>query len=242
MSIVNGATRREQEDRIDELLEALSLEEKVAMLSGHGFIKDVAEDGRYCARMHQIGAGNERLGIPPLLFNDGSRGVAMGNSTCFPVPMARGASFDVDQLERDGVQPAFAFGFGLSYTRFDYANVFAVLDDPGDALIVDVDVTNVGGREGEAVVQIYAGRVTPPAGHPRKRLVGFDRILLLPGETRRASIRVALRDLASFDPVTRRWQLGTRDWRISAGASSAETDLVHARVELDERSWSIRER
>lgn len=60
----------------------------------------IAEDGgRYCARLYHIGAGNERLDIPPLLFNDGPRGIGMGNSTCFPVPMARGASFDVD-LER----------------------------------------------------------------------------------------------------------------------------------------------
>ena len=104
MPIAKGATRGEQEERIRELLAELDLEEKVAMLSGHGFIKQIGEDsGRYCARLYQIGAGNERLGIPPLLFNDGPRGVAMGSSTCFPVPMARCASFDVVLEERIGV-------------------------------------------------------------------------------------------------------------------------------------------
>ena len=103
MPIPKGASAAQQQARIDELLGELSLEEKVAMLSGHGFMKQVAEDGgRYCARLYHIGAGNERLGIPPLLFNDGPRGVAMGSSTCFPVSMARGASFDVDLEQRIG--------------------------------------------------------------------------------------------------------------------------------------------
>ncbi len=103
MRIAEGATEQEREDRIRDLLAELSLEEKVAMLSGHGFMKEIVEDGgRYCARLYHIGAGNERLGIPPLLFNDGPRGVAMGSSTCFPVPMARGASFDTDLERRIG--------------------------------------------------------------------------------------------------------------------------------------------
>ena len=103
MPIPKGASAAQQQARIEELLGELSLEEKVAMLSGHGFMKQVAEDGgRYCARLYHIGAGNERLGIPPLLFNDGPRGVAMGSSTCFPVSMARGASFDIDLEQRIG--------------------------------------------------------------------------------------------------------------------------------------------
>ena len=103
MSIEKGASPSQQEDRIEALLPELSLDEKIAMLSGHGFFQQVAEDkGRYCAHPYHIGAGNERLGIPPLLFNDGPRGVLMGSSTCFPVPMARGASFDVDLERRVG--------------------------------------------------------------------------------------------------------------------------------------------
>lgn len=104
MPIEKDAGREAIEARIGEWMAELSLEEKVAMLSGHGFMKQIAEDGgRYCARPYHIGAGNERLGIPPLMFNDGPRGVAMGRSTCFPVPMARGASFDVDLERRIGL-------------------------------------------------------------------------------------------------------------------------------------------
>jgi beta-glucosidase len=103
MPIVPGATPHQQEERIDEFVRELSLDEKVAMLSGHGFFAQIAADGgRYCAQLYHVGAGNERLGIPPLLFMDGPRGIGMGQSTCFPVSMARGASFDVDLERRIG--------------------------------------------------------------------------------------------------------------------------------------------
>jgi beta-glucosidase len=103
MPITRGATREQQEERIEELVAELTLEEKVPMLSGHGFFKQIAEDGgRYCASLYHIGAGNERLGIPPLLFMDGPRGIGIGSSTCFPVSMARGASFDVELERRIG--------------------------------------------------------------------------------------------------------------------------------------------
>jgi beta-glucosidase len=103
MPIARGATPEQQASRIEELVAELTLEEKVPMLSGHGFLKQVAQDGgRYCARLYHIGAGNERLGIPPLLFMDGPRGIGMGSSTCFPVSMARGASFDVELERRIG--------------------------------------------------------------------------------------------------------------------------------------------
>jgi beta-glucosidase len=102
MPIEKGATRAEQEERIESLLRELSLDEKIFMLSGHGFFESMADGGRYCGIPHPIGAGNERLGVPHLCFDDGPRGVALGESTCFPVPMARGASFDVDLERRIG--------------------------------------------------------------------------------------------------------------------------------------------
>jgi len=103
MVIARGATEREQKARIEELVGELTLEEKIPMLSGHGFFKQIAEDeGRYCASLYHIGAGNVRLDIPPLLFMDGPRGIGMGQSTCFPVSMARGASFDIDLERRIG--------------------------------------------------------------------------------------------------------------------------------------------
>ncbi|MBW2295121.1 MAG: glycoside hydrolase family 3 protein, partial [Deltaproteobacteria bacterium] len=103
MPVSQGATPQQQEAKIEELLEQLTPEEKVFMLSGHGFFEQIKQDdGRYCAHLYSIGAGIERRGIPPFLFMDGPRGIGMGESTCFPVSMARGASFDVDLERRIG--------------------------------------------------------------------------------------------------------------------------------------------
>jgi beta-glucosidase len=88
---------------VTEQLATATLEEKVGMMSGRGFFAAFAEDGGvWGARPYRAGGGIERLGIEPLYFTDGPRGVARGQSTCFPCSMARGASFDVDLERRIG--------------------------------------------------------------------------------------------------------------------------------------------
>lgn len=89
--------------RIDSVLAAATLAEKVGMMSGHGFFEAFRADGRvWGARPYRAGGGIERLGVPSLWFTDGPRGVARGRSTCFPCTMARGASFDTGLERRIG--------------------------------------------------------------------------------------------------------------------------------------------
>jgi beta-glucosidase len=86
--------------RVEEILAAATLEEKVAMMSGRGFFEQFRRSGGdWGAEPYRAGGGCERLGVPALWFTDGPRGVARGQSTCFPVSMARGASWD-PALER----------------------------------------------------------------------------------------------------------------------------------------------
>ncbi len=95
-----GMSATEIEAAVDAVLEAATLEEKVAMMSGRGFFEQYRKaKGRWGAEPYRAGAGCERLGVPALWFTDGPRGVARGQSTCFPVSMARGASWD-RELER----------------------------------------------------------------------------------------------------------------------------------------------
>ena len=83
------------ESDADTLVAAMTLAEKVEMMSGRGFFDALAADDRvWGARPYRAGSGNDRLGIPPLLFTDGPRGVTRTGSTCFPCTMARGATFD----------------------------------------------------------------------------------------------------------------------------------------------------
>jgi beta-glucosidase len=117
--------------------------------------------------------------------------------------------------------PLYPFGFGLSYTKFEYRNLRVA---PADAhtLSVTVDVTNSGARDGDEVVQLYA---TPPAdSHPREReaLCGFSRIHLAKGETRTVSLTVPATALRRWSTEQREYVIPTGAWTFRAGASSAD--------------------
>lgn len=98
-----GMSGEEIERRIDAILAEATLEEKVGMMSGQGFYRQFRESGKkWGAHAYRAGGGIERLGVPAMFFTDGPRGVARGQSTCFPCTMARGASFDTDLEARIG--------------------------------------------------------------------------------------------------------------------------------------------
>jgi beta-glucosidase len=98
-----GMTEAEINAAIAAVLAEATLEEKVGMMSGAGFFQAYMEDNKvWAARPYRAGGGIERLGIAPFYFTDGPRGVARGNSTCFPCTMARGATFDPNLEQRIG--------------------------------------------------------------------------------------------------------------------------------------------
>ncbi len=85
----------------EELVSKMSLKEKVVLLAGHCKWYQSMGIGSYNSFPYGAG-GNDRLGISQMLFCDGPRGCVSGNSTCFPVSMARGATFDPELEERVG--------------------------------------------------------------------------------------------------------------------------------------------
>jgi len=118
-------------------------------------------------------------------------------------------------------QPLYAFGHGLSYTKFDYAGL-QVASAPGGALTVTVDVANSGAREGDAVVQLYA---TPPAAsQPReiRALCGFNRVHLMAGEKETVTITVPAIALRRWSVEKKDYTIPAGEWTIGAGASSAD--------------------
>lgn len=85
----------------NQLVGEMTLKEKVRLMQGHAMgvtIKNTLTKGRYYNGEAYPAGGCKRLGIPPVLFTDGPRGIVMGKCTCFPVSMLRGATFD-DELE-----------------------------------------------------------------------------------------------------------------------------------------------
>ncbi len=100
---VKGMSATDIDSTIDSILAEATLEEKVGMMSGKGFFAQYSESGGvWGAHPYRAGGGIDRLDVPALFFTDGPRGVARGNSTCFPCSMARGATFDPDLEHRIG--------------------------------------------------------------------------------------------------------------------------------------------
>jgi beta-glucosidase len=97
--------------------------------------------------------------------------------------------------------PAFAFGFGLSYTTFECTDLrlsSASLDEKG-TLRASVDVTNTGSLEGDEVVQLYVSCPGVAVDRPVKELKAFARVTLEPVETKTVSLTVPIADLSYYD-------------------------------------------
>lgn len=137
----------------------------------------------------------------------------------FAVEYREGAAVGYKGFDRAGRVPLFAFGHGLSYTRFAFARPGVVRD--GRRVRVSVAVRNVGGRTGVAVPQLYVERVAGGFEAPR-RLAGWAKLELSAGATRRATITIDPRLLATYDATTERWIIARGRYRFRIGASSRD--------------------
>jgi beta-glucosidase len=161
-------------------------------------------------------------------------------------PRARQITYDLwhgyRRLGRDGQAAAFPFGFGLSYSRFSYADpaVEHLPDSPasssaqGGSLGVSVTVKNTGAMAAEDVVQIY---VEPPGlavERPARTLAGFARVRLEPGGSKRLSMEIPLRRLAWFDDVRDGFVLEGGRHRLLF-ARHAEDHGINMEIELEDR-------
>ncbi|HLP03828.1 MAG TPA: fibronectin type III-like domain-contianing protein, partial [Paludibacter sp.] len=118
--------------------------------------------------------------------------------------------------------PLYPFGFGLSYTSFDYSNLRVDKNwvDKSGKISVSLDITNTGGRDGEEVVQIY---VTGNDGI--QRLKGFTRVMVTKGETKNVRIEIKGEDLASWDTDSNSFKTNPGQVELQVGASSADIRL-----------------
>lgn len=124
-------------------------------------------------------------------------------------------------------QPLWPFGYGLSYTRFEYADlkVDKMLMTANDILKISVDVTNTGDRAGEEVVQLYIHDLYSTVTRPIKELRGFRRISLLPGERKRVEFTLPAERLGALDE-TMKFSVEPGDYEIMVGSSSDDSDLL----------------
>ncbi len=117
-------------------------------------------------------------------------------------------------------QPLYPFGYGLSYTTFEYAS-FRLTKKPD--ITVSVDVTNTGNRIGDEVVQLYATHLGSRVPRPIKELKGFSRITLQPKETKTVTFHLKPEDLAYWNEAQQRFVVEKDQVKLSVGGSSADT-------------------
>ncbi len=119
-------------------------------------------------------------------------------------------------------KPLFAFGHGLSYTSFSYADLRAGRDTlaAGGTVDVTVRVTNTGTRAGDEVVQLYVQHLGSRVPRPLRQLAAYARVSLQPGETRTISLPLRAADLAYWDTGTHAWTVEAEPIRLLVGAAS----------------------
>jgi beta-glucosidase len=119
-------------------------------------------------------------------------------------------------------KPLFAFGHGLSYTTFDYANLSlsSPTVDAGGAIRVSVDVRNSGTRGGDEVPQLYVHQKASSVKRPAKELRGFARVTLQPGESRTVTFELPAGKLAWYDVTRHAFTVSPGEYEVMVGSSS----------------------
>jgi len=115
----------------------------------------------------------------------------------------------------------FPFGYGLSYTTYSYSGLKVTA---GKETTVSFTVKNTGSRAGAEIAEVYAA-LPASAGEPPKRLVGWSKVRLNPGESREVSVSVDTKYLSIYDESADGWKLAPGSYTFMAGGSSQALPL-----------------
>ncbi|OHW92216.1 glycosyl hydrolase family 3 N-terminal domain-containing protein [Colletotrichum incanum] len=174
---------------------------------------------------------------------------ALLNSSVDPGPFpqddfSEGLFIDYRAFDRDGITPRYEFGFGLSYTTFEYSSLSASpvgtpvagFLNPDVAIVqgghpalwedvysVSVQVQNTGELAGHEVAQLYVG--IPGEGTPARQLRGFKRVFIEAGGSATVDFRLTRRDLSVWDIVAQQWRLAEGEYDVFVGASNRDLRL-----------------
>jgi len=144
---------------------------------------------------------------------------------------SEGADVGYRWFAKTGQDPIFAFGHGLSYTRFEYRDLVVT---GGHTVRASFSVVNIGERSGADAPQLY---LTAAPDEQRLRLLGFERVELAPGAVRRVTIEADPRLLARYDGTAGAWRIEPGCHAVAVGASAAAMRLS-ADVELIGRTFA----
>jgi len=143
------------------------------------------------------------------------------------VVYSEGVFLGYRHFDQSGVKPLFPFGFGLSYTQFEYSRLnVEPLEKSSEALVkVSFEIKNTGSREGAEVPQLYVSDAHASVPRPPKELKGFVKVNLRPGETKRVILTLDRRAFSFFDVKKHAWNAEPGDFGILIGSSSTDIRL-----------------
>lgn len=248
--LVNG---RETEDRADlwlprrqeELVRAVHAANPATVLvicSGYPFAITWA-DAHLPAILWSAHGGQEYgNALADVLFGDADPGGRL-TQTWYRSAAELPDLLDYDIIANDATylyyrgEPLYPFGHGLSYTGFAYSGLTLSATEltPRDTLTIAVTVRNTGPRVGEEVVQFYTHQRRSRVKQPLRRLCGFRKVRLAPGESRTVSVDVPIAELAFWDVTRGRFVVEEAPHRVMVGRSSRDIRLTAAFTVKGER-------
>lgn len=138
-----------------------------------------------------------------------------------------------EKTKRD---PLFYFGYGLSYTRFQYSelNVPDIFEARDDFILnISVDIQNVGERDGQEVIQVYVADLEASVQRPRKELKAFTKVRLAAGEKRHCTVKLDKYALSFWSEYFQEWRAEAGDFEvIIARSSDPQDELLKGRFTL----------
>jgi beta-glucosidase len=130
-------------------------------------------------------------------------------------------------FDKHGIEPLFPFGYGMSFTTFEYSDLILSPEKvaPDQSVWASLNVHNTGSREGAEVVQVYVHDVQSSVDRPVKELKAFRRVVLKPGETQSVSFTLDKAAMALYDPAKKDWVAEPGTFEVLVGASSRDVRL-----------------
>jgi beta-glucosidase len=131
-------------------------------------------------------------------------------------------------FDHGSIEPLYPFGFGLSYTSFEYANLQVPCSEVSKNGVVEIsaDVTNTGKAKGDEVVFVFVSYPSTHARRSQKELKGFYRVSLDAGQTKRVTIPLRVSDLKYWDMASNAWQIESGPVQVMVGPSAAKLPLM----------------
>ncbi|GAF01903.1 beta-glucosidase [Saccharicrinis fermentans] len=135
--------------------------------------------------------------------------------------------------EHKAIEPLYAFGFGLSYTKYEYSNL--QLENKsikaGENLNIKVDVKNTGTMDGKEIVQVYVRDLDSSVERPTKELKGFKKVSIAAGDKQTVYFTLSKRDFAYWDVETEDWNIEPGQFEILVGTASNNI-LASAKIDV----------